>query len=197
MQGAPTELVVGLAAIVAVVWLIVRRRMAAAATSADPPVLVGPLARSLLEAQPGFGPETTLGYVSDTRALETLRASDGDLRLLVFLGAWCPDCEREVPRFFRILEEAGLAGAPVELYGLDRNQQGAGELTARYGITRVPTFVVLRAGHELGRITERPTVALETDLAAIITAGFSEAPYGATTNAEAAKAAATNGERQA
>jgi hypothetical protein len=35
-------------------------------------------------------------------------------------------------------------------------------------VTRVPTFIFLRAGKEIGRVTERPITTLEQDIATIL-----------------------------
>ena len=37
-----------------------------------------------------------------------------------------------------------------------------------YEITLVPTFIVIRNGQELGRVTEKPEKSLEEDLAAVL-----------------------------
>ena len=90
---------------------------------------------------------------------------------LVFLGTWCGDSRREVPRFLRIVQEAGIDEDHVQLYNLDHSKTSPDGLTERWAIERVPTFIVLRNGSEVGRIVERPRSTLEGDLLSILALG--------------------------
>ena len=90
---------------------------------------------------------------------------------LVFLGTWCGDSRREVPRFLRIVQEAGIDEDHVQLYNLDHSKKSPDGLTERWTIERVPTFIVLRNGSEVGRIVERPRSTLEGDLLSILALG--------------------------
>ena len=51
--------------------------------------------------------------------------------------------------------------------GKDLYKQSPGRSELNFGIERVPTFVFLRDGVEIGRITETPTNTLEEDVAHI------------------------------
>jgi hypothetical protein len=53
---------------------------------------------------------------------------------------------------------------------VDRSKKDAGGLTEKWGITRVPTFVFLRNGQEIGRFVERvpPGSTLEAEIARIL-----------------------------
>lgn len=85
--------------------------------------------------------------------------------VLVFFGAWCHDSEREVPRFMRLAEAAGLRARYI---GLDTAKRDPAGEAARYGVVRTPTFVVLRHGRERGRLIERPEKDLRGELLALI-----------------------------
>ena len=67
----------------------------------------------------------------------------------MFLGAWCSDSRREVPRFLKIADLAGMDATRIKLYGLDRTKKSSDGLTDRYGIERVPTFIFLRGDKEV------------------------------------------------
>lgn len=90
-----------------------------------------------------------------------------DLEVLVFLGTWCGDSRREVPRFLRLAREAGIQEKQLRLYGVDVVKKMEGTLIDDYQIKRVPTFVFLLKGKEVGRITEYPVQTLEADLLGI------------------------------
>lgn len=107
-------------------------------------------------------------YTPDPEAVKTIGARGGDVDVLLVLATWCPDSKREVPRFFKIYDEAGLGLDLVRMVAVDRTKKDADGLTETHEIRRVPTFVFFRAGKEIGRITERATTTLEADIAAIL-----------------------------
>lgn len=108
------------------------------------------------------------GYAVDDEAAATIRQRADGVEVLVFLGTWCGDTKRELPRFFRVVDAAGLDESQITIMGLDRTKRDAEGLTERWGIEYVPTFIVVRDGQELGRIIERPGSTLEGDIAAML-----------------------------
>ncbi|RPH38220.1 thioredoxin [bacterium] len=87
---------------------------------------------------------------------------------IVFLGTWCPDSRREVPRFLKTADEAGIPSERIRLYALDRSKKSDDGLSEQYHIERVPTFIFLKHGEEIGRITEVPQVSVEADMVMIL-----------------------------
>jgi thiol-disulfide isomerase/thioredoxin len=106
-----------------------------------------------------------------TGFLGLIRQSWGNADAIVFFGTWCPDSRREVPHFLKIADSAGVPEGRIRLYAVDRSKKGPDDLTDKYGIDRVPTFIMLRDGREVGRIVEYPRTTLEGDLLAILAAG--------------------------
>ncbi|HUI10032.1 MAG TPA: thioredoxin family protein [Bacteroidota bacterium] len=90
----------------------------------------------------------------------------------VFFGGWCPDSKREVPRFLKLADEAGFPPSSIRLYALDRTKKSDDGMTDTFGITRVPTFVFMKEGRELGRITEFPSTTIEGDVVTILAKGL-------------------------
>jgi len=101
------------------------------------------------------------------RLIGTLK---NDVDVLVFLGTWCSDSHREVPRFFKVADAIEFPPDRIRLYGLDRTKKSVDGMTDRYAIERVPTFIFLKHEVEVGRITERPHASLEADMLAILAA---------------------------
>ncbi len=99
--------------------------------------------------------------------IQLLRQADSGLEMIVFLGTWCPDSKRAVPRFLKIADLAGIPATRVKLYGLDRSKKSPDGLTDQYAISRVPTIVFLRQGSEVGRIVETPQTTMEMDMLSI------------------------------
>jgi hypothetical protein len=100
--------------------------------------------------------------------LEMIRQARPGVHILVFMGTWCSDSKREVSRFLRIADGTGMAAADFDLYGLDRKKTSPDGLEQKYTIERVPTFIFLRGGKEIGRIVETPRTTLEGDILDIL-----------------------------
>lgn len=100
--------------------------------------------------------------------VELIRSVQRDVEVLVFFGTWCGDSKREVPHFFRIADDAGIDSARIRLFGLDRSKKSPDGFSNSYGIERVPTFIFLKHGSEIGRITEKPQASLEADMLTIL-----------------------------
>lgn len=121
------------------------------------------------------------GYAPSATALKVLAAVDEPLEIICVLGTWCHDSEREVPRFWKILDEAANPNLVLTMFAVGRTADvAADEVLAElgfeenprqtYGAEYVPTFVFLKDGLELGRIIETPTASLEEDAAALLDA---------------------------
>jgi thiol-disulfide isomerase/thioredoxin len=107
------------------------------------------------------------GYVPAPEDLRRLASFDRPAVLEVYLGTWCPDSLREVPRLLRILEAASPGGLRLRLYGIDRTKTRPRRLVRRAGLERVPTLILKVDGIEVGRIVETPDTTLEHDLASL------------------------------
>jgi thiol-disulfide isomerase/thioredoxin len=107
-------------------------------------------------------------YTPDPAVVKTIGQRGRDVQVLAIVATWCPDSKREVPRFFKIYDQAGLGTGRVTMVGVDRSKKDAEGLTAKYEILRVPTFVFFRGDKEIGRVTERAVTTLEQDIAAIL-----------------------------
>ncbi|MFN0158675.1 MAG: thioredoxin family protein [Bacteroidota bacterium] len=90
------------------------------------------------------------------------------IEAIVFFGTWCGDSKREVPGFLRIVEQANFPRERIKFYALDRTKKSPDGLTDQYGIERVATFIFLKRGIEVGRITEKPSSTLEADMLSIL-----------------------------
>ena len=135
----------------------------------DQPMELGWVQRSALltpQYQPFVSRFDTVKTASEFIGL--LRAVQPGTEVLVFFGTWCGDSKREVPHFLKIADEAGIDSARIKLYGLDRSKKSQDGVSAGYGIERVPTFIFLRDGKEVGRITEKPQGSLESDMLTIL-----------------------------
>lgn len=112
------------------------------------------------------------GYALYTPNLEILEGPRSDLNSVHFLivfGTWCSDSKRELPRFFKILDQLHVPDGHVRLFAVDRSKQFPPGIPQEHNITLVPTIIVLHGDREIGRIVESPKTTLEMDLADILT----------------------------
>jgi len=100
--------------------------------------------------------------------VEMIRTLHSGIDFVVVLGTWCGDSKREVPRFLKIIDLSLIPPAQIQFYGVDRTKKSSDGLTDRYKIERVPTFIFLKRGEEVGRIVESPKNSLEEDMLAIL-----------------------------
>lgn len=129
-------------------------------------------AERLLATVPEYR-ERREAYVPDATVLEMIKSAvlPGD-RMQVYLGTWCDDSQREVPKLLRILDDLRSqfgVEIPVEFLALDRSKQEPRDLVKGTSISKLSTFVFLRNGKEIGRIEERPEGLFEDALLAIVT----------------------------
>lgn len=111
-------------------------------------------------------------YQPHQKVLDKNKANLKNIRIVTFMGTWCGDSKREVPRFYKVIDELGLKDKQLSLVNLDRasenyKQSPTGEEKG-LNIHRVPTFVVYRGEEEIGRIVESPVTSMETDLVQIL-----------------------------
>ena len=104
----------------------------------------------------------------DKNFVEMMKTLHTDIEILVVLGTWCSDSKREVPRFWKIADLASIPSAAIKYYAVDRTKKSADGLTDNYKIERVPTFIFLKRGNEVGRIVESPKNSLEEDMLVIL-----------------------------
>jgi thiol-disulfide isomerase/thioredoxin len=133
-----------------------------------PDPLVGPVTRAALENYETWKALRAQDYTPDPAVVKSIGQRGRDVQVLAIVATWCPDSKREVPRFFKIYDQAGLGTGRVTMVGVDRSKKDAEGLTVKYEILRVPTFVFFRGDKEIGRVTERAVTTLEQDIAAIL-----------------------------
>ncbi len=112
-------------------------------------------------------------YTVDTETTSSFKNELAQYKILVFMGTWCGDSKREVPRFIKILEAANFSMNNLKIVAVDRRKEfykksPAGEEWG-LSIKRVPTFIFYKDGKEVNRIIESPIITLEKDIKAILT----------------------------
>jgi hypothetical protein len=137
-------------------------------------MLLGHCTRSCLMQKP-FSDWFTQNY-NDYKVDSSLTKEIGKLmknkNMTIFLGTWCGDSKREVPRMLKILDAAGIkekqydiifVSNEAELYKQSPQHEEKGR-----NIKRVPTFIISEGKNEQVRIIESPKESLEKDLMKIL-----------------------------
>lgn len=148
--------------------------VAEASADEEPSVLTGRVSREEIEAAEPDWVAAEVAAEIDAGAAAALAAVPPGATVDVFLGTWCSDSRREVPRLWRALDEAeGRTGGEmpftIRYVAVDRSKGEPADLVAGRGIELVPTFIVRRDGAEVGRIVESSPHGVEEDLRALLT----------------------------
>jgi len=111
-------------------------------------------------------------YTVDVKPLATLKNKLAEFKILVFMGTWCGDSKREVPRFLKILKTADFPSENLKMVAVDKRKglykkSPQGEEWG-LNIRKVPTFIFYKNGREVNRIVESPVNSLEEDIMTII-----------------------------
>ena len=142
-------------------------------------MLIGEIAVSELKDAP-YSEWFVDGYdaysVKDAAKNELGTLLDG-VHIKIFMGTWCSDSQREVPRFSKILDVLEFPSENSELVAMDRDKITPDQLEEGLNIQRVPTFIFYKDNRELGRIVEYPIVSLEEDMLTILSESEYEHAY--------------------
>jgi thiol-disulfide isomerase/thioredoxin len=133
-------------------------------------VLVGPATREQIEEASPEWVQAEVDSHPDAEAAKALASVEPGAEVTVFLGTWCGDRRRVVPRLWRAIDAAGGA-VPfrISYVAVDRQKKEPAGAAVESGIRYVPTFIVRRDGREVGRIVEEAPHGIENDLADLLT----------------------------
>ncbi len=117
-------------------------------------ILKGIISRDMLTNDTSFswslpGKEN---YTPDAGAVAALQAKSRHLQFIVFGGTWNKETQSLLPRFFSILDAASFPAGNITLIGVDRDYKATGHMAEEMHITRVPAFILLEDGKEIGRV---------------------------------------------
>ncbi len=111
-------------------------------------------------------------YEVKSKITEKIGSSLSDYTLTVFMGTWCGDSKRQVPRLIKILETVNYPMEQLTIIGVSRKpdmyKQSPQHEEAGLNIHRVPTIIFYKDGKETNRIVEEPVESLENDILNIV-----------------------------
>ncbi len=132
-------------------------------------VPTGSVTREQIEAAAPEWVQALVEAKPDATAAQGLAQVEPGAEVTVFLGTWCGDSRREVPRLWSAIDAAGgMVPFKVTYIGVDREKKDPAGEAAKNDIRYVPTFIVVRDGREVGRIVESSPNGVEADLLALL-----------------------------
>lgn len=133
-------------------------------------MLVGKVTRSQLQTGE-FGDYFKYNYTNyapDQHTIDELKNKIYSYDIIIVLGTWCSDSQRDVPRVYKILDKLEYNTNSINVYCIDRNKTAGSEDISNLNIERIPTFIFMKDGVEKGRIVEYPQKTLEKDMLEIL-----------------------------
>ncbi len=137
-------------------------------------LLLGKSTRSRLQQAPfdSWFNTTYNEYTIDSAAAKPLTSLLKGKRIVIFMGTWCGDSRREVPRMYKLLDFCGVREAHIELVNVDYRdsmyKRSPTNEEKGLQIHRVPDLLVYDKDKEIGRVVESPVESWEKDLLAIL-----------------------------
>lgn len=108
-------------------------------------------------------------YIPEFSDEDALIENLSDVKITVVMATWCGDSRREVPRFYKILDNLNYdSNKNLRLINVNRQKTTDKLDITNLKIELVPTIIFYRNGVELGRITETPVQSLEKDMEVIV-----------------------------
>ena len=111
-------------------------------------------------------------YLTNTTVINQIKDSLQQYNIQVFYGSWCGDSKRELPKFYKVLTQAGFPEKQLEMIAVDKKQeaykQSPGGEEKTLNIHRVPTFIFYKNNKEVNRIVEFPKEDFERDILKIV-----------------------------
>ncbi|EDP72227.1 putative thioredoxin family protein [Flavobacteriales bacterium ALC-1] len=93
--------------------------------------------------------------------------------ITVFMGTWCGDSKREVPKLYKVLEACDFPMEQLTVVAVSRQadmyKQSPQHEEVGLNIHRVPTVIFYKNDKEVNRIVEHPVETFEEDIKNIIT----------------------------
>ena len=133
-------------------------------------ILVGITERSAFES-PDFNEWFSKNYIEyepDSVVIEQIKSFSDSINIQIFMGTWCSDSRREVPRFFKVIDGLSFDERKIEIINVNRKKKSPTHEERNKNIEFVPTFLIIKNGTEIGRIVEFPMITLEGDLLSIL-----------------------------
>ena len=119
-------------------------------------MLKGNINRDILERDTSFHwfHDNQAGFTPDAETVAILKAKGSALRFVVLGGTWCEDTQNLLPKFFLLMDAAGIGNDQLMIIAVDRQKKSTDHLPESMHLKNTPTFIVLNYDIEVGRVVE-------------------------------------------
>ncbi|MGB0788633.1 MAG: thioredoxin [Marinirhabdus sp.] len=136
----------------------------------DTVILLGRATRAGFE-QPPFNDwfdENYNGSSVDPSKIAALRPLFNNVKIKIFMGTWCEDSRREIPRLYKILDTIGFDRNNFETIAISPDKTTPEGYEKGVDIEYVPTIIFYKNEKEIGRYVEYARKTLEDDMVSIL-----------------------------
>ena len=88
--------------------------------------------------------------------------------IVLVMGTWCEDSQREVPGMIKILKECEFPMDRLTIITVDEDKVSPNQAEKTVNLFKVPTLVFYENGEEMNRIVEFPMRSLAQDILSIL-----------------------------
>ena len=88
--------------------------------------------------------------------------------IVLIMGTWCEDSEREIPGFIKILESINYDIKKMRIIAVDENKITPNFIEKKFGLINIPTIIFYDNENEINRIVEFPIKSIEEDILDIL-----------------------------
>ena len=117
-------------------------------------------------------------YNPNTDILKKIKPLIKKKDVVLIMGTWCEDSEREIPGFVKILESINYDITKMRIIAVDENKITPNFIEKDYDLINIPTIIFYKNKNEINRIVEFPIKSIEEDILDILTGkGYKHAYY--------------------
>lgn len=134
--------------------------------------LIGPLQKNdfLKGKHKSWFTQNYNDYTPNKKILKKIKKKIKNITVKSFIGTWCHDSERELPRFYKIMESIEFdVTKNFQMIGITRGKKTPDNLQEGYNIKQTPTFIFYKDNKEIGRYIEHSKKSIEKDILKILT----------------------------
>ncbi|MFD1614667.1 thioredoxin family protein [Gelatiniphilus marinus] len=107
-------------------------------------------------------------YVVKQEIILNVKEELNNINIDVYLGTWCDDTKRMLPKFIKILDFLNYDTNKINFIALNRQKKGIKQINKKLNITNVPTIIFYKNNKEINRIVENHVISLESDIKNIL-----------------------------
>jgi len=95
-----------------------------------------------------------VAYKANQSFINSLKPMSTEIKVVVVAGSWCEDTQRELPHFYKVMNEVGVSENQIELIMVDRKKHSSAFNVSALDVKNIPAIIFYKDGKEQGRIVE-------------------------------------------